>query len=330
MDLIERYLQAVRFWLPKDSKQDITAELSEDIHSQVDAQESAVGRKLREEEVADILKQLGRPVFVANRYQPQRSLVGPMLFPIYLFVLKVLLLCYFVPWILIWIVLRLAGSPAHPIAASVTVAFSSLLSSAAMCVGIVTLIFALLERRQGEWNAGAWDPRKLPALRHHNRVPRSSSIAELVVNTLFSVWWVRLAMSGGVVFPGIDVALTPAGKIFCVGAALTFGANIAVAAAHIRWPYWTRTRAAIRLVADLSGSVLFCWVCRAGMLAGMSVRGFGAAQNLWLTQTINTWVQHAFWGGVAVACITLGFDLHRLIGTTPVGPQLNGTVRVAN
>jgi hypothetical protein len=31
MELLERYLQAVKFWLPKKQKQDIIAELSEDI-----------------------------------------------------------------------------------------------------------------------------------------------------------------------------------------------------------------------------------------------------------------------------------------------------------
>jgi hypothetical protein len=33
MQLLERYLQAVKFWLPKEQKEDIIAELSEDIRS---------------------------------------------------------------------------------------------------------------------------------------------------------------------------------------------------------------------------------------------------------------------------------------------------------
>jgi hypothetical protein len=35
-DLVDRYLQAVRFWLPASQKQDLSAELSEDLHSQID------------------------------------------------------------------------------------------------------------------------------------------------------------------------------------------------------------------------------------------------------------------------------------------------------
>ena len=85
MDLINRYLQAIKFWLPKDQKQDIIAELSEDLRSQIDDREAELGRKLNESEVADMLKQRGRPVLVANCFLPQDHLIGPVLFPIYLF-----------------------------------------------------------------------------------------------------------------------------------------------------------------------------------------------------------------------------------------------------
>jgi hypothetical protein len=36
MELIDRYLQAVKFWLPKQQKLDIIAELSEDIYAQIE------------------------------------------------------------------------------------------------------------------------------------------------------------------------------------------------------------------------------------------------------------------------------------------------------
>ena len=35
-ELLERYLQAVRFWLPKAQQEDILAELSEDLRSQIE------------------------------------------------------------------------------------------------------------------------------------------------------------------------------------------------------------------------------------------------------------------------------------------------------
>ena len=39
MQLLDRYLQAVQFWLPKQEKQDIILELSEDLHSEIEEKE---------------------------------------------------------------------------------------------------------------------------------------------------------------------------------------------------------------------------------------------------------------------------------------------------
>jgi len=113
MELINRYLQAVKFWLPKNQKQDIIAELAEDLRSQIEDREAELGRKLNESEVADLLKQRGRPVLVANRYRPQQHLIGPVLFPIYLFVLEVVAAFYLLPWILVWITVAIFR-PVHP------------------------------------------------------------------------------------------------------------------------------------------------------------------------------------------------------------------------
>ena len=113
MQLLERYLQAVKFWLPQEQKEDIIAELSDDIRSQIDEKESELGRKLNEVELECILKQRGRPIFVANRYLPQEHLIGPVLFPIYRLVLKIVMLCYVVPWTVTWIVLLIVNSSGY-------------------------------------------------------------------------------------------------------------------------------------------------------------------------------------------------------------------------
>mgnify|MGYP001334056207 CR=1 FL=1 len=58
MELIERYLQAVEFWLPKAQRQDIIAELSEDIRAQVEERESELGRSLNEQEAEALRAQI--------------------------------------------------------------------------------------------------------------------------------------------------------------------------------------------------------------------------------------------------------------------------------
>src|SRR5215472_7611256 len=102
MDLVERYLHAVRFWLPRGQQDDVAAELGDDIRSQIEEQEGKLGRNLTELEVASLLKERGRPMIVAGRYRPQEYLIGPALFPAYRFVIIIVALCYLIPWILTW------------------------------------------------------------------------------------------------------------------------------------------------------------------------------------------------------------------------------------
>ena len=86
MNLIERYLEAISFWLPKANRENNLRELSEDLHSQVEAGEAALGRPLEEEEVSDILIRTGNPKWVAGQYQHQRTWLFQLLPRIFQFV----------------------------------------------------------------------------------------------------------------------------------------------------------------------------------------------------------------------------------------------------
>jgi hypothetical protein len=77
MELVDRYLKAVRFWLPKAPQEDILAELSEGIRAQIDEKEAELGRKLNDPDTEAILQRWGNPMLVAEQNRPQRiSAVG--------------------------------------------------------------------------------------------------------------------------------------------------------------------------------------------------------------------------------------------------------------
>ena len=106
------------------------------------------------------------------------------------------MLCYLVPWILVWIGLMIFN-PAYRAEHSggallgVLVSFrSSFWLTAFISVGVVTIVFAVLERVQANTRfMEGWDPHKLPPVRDPNRIPRSSSILELVVGVVFMAWF---------------------------------------------------------------------------------------------------------------------------------------------
>ena len=88
MDLIERYLQALKFALPAQQRDDIIKELRDSILSQIEEKETEVGHPLTENEQVELLKKLGSPVHLASRYRKQQHLIGATVFPIYWKVLK--------------------------------------------------------------------------------------------------------------------------------------------------------------------------------------------------------------------------------------------------
>lgn len=90
MSLIERYLAAVAAQLNPDQREDVIAELRDDLMSRIEAREAELGRSLTDDETEAVLRELGHPLTVAARYGagPQH-LIGPELFPWWLFAMKV-------------------------------------------------------------------------------------------------------------------------------------------------------------------------------------------------------------------------------------------------
>jgi hypothetical protein len=252
MELLDRYLQAVRFWLPKAQQNDIIAELGDDIRSQIEDKESALGRPLNEDELVALLRQTGHPMRVAGRYLPQQSLIGPAFFPIYKFVLKMVTLGYLIPWWVVWVGLMLF-MPSYRAEHSVLGAWSSFWTLALSFFGSITLAFAALERFQSRLRVlEKWDPRKLPALpKRKDRVPRVESVFELIFSILFVLGWLAL--------PGIAHEMfAPASRILVANPALSvyfwlvliptcFG--MAQQFVNLFYPQWTWLRPPARLLS---------------------------------------------------------------------------------
>jgi hypothetical protein len=190
-ELVQRYLQAVRFWLPKTQRQqDLLAEYGEDLRSQIEAREEELGRPLDQAEVSTILKNCGNPMEVAGRLGPERSLIGPGLFPIYAFVLKMVLLWILVP-VFIFIVgpVNLANVEGDWGRAIVNT-LGALWSGSFIAAGVVTLVFAILERTQALAGMTCkWDPSRLPPLQKPERKTSFlQTFCELVFNVFGLVW----------------------------------------------------------------------------------------------------------------------------------------------
>jgi hypothetical protein len=289
MELLERYLQAVKFWLPREQKQDIIAELSEDIRSQIDERETELHHRLSDDELAALLKQRGNPMFVAQRYLPQRQLISPTLYPIYTLVLRMAAWFYFVPWFAVWLCLMVflpSFRAAHGGVEGLLGLWASMWSVALSLFACVTVAFALVDRYAVTQIANAdWDPRKLPRVKPPSQISRCNTIAEAMWSTIFLLWWVDAIRIPAL--PKITVSLAPSLAAFHWPMALFLLATIAMAVANALRPWWTPLRARVRLAIDVVGLVIVGLFLAAGNLAVVTGAEFSVTQlaeaEKWLT-----------------------------------------------
>jgi hypothetical protein len=169
MDLVNEYLRAVAAQLPKAQRDDIIAELRDTILTRIEAREAELGRPLTGEETEAVLREVGHPLVVAARYRegPQH-VVGPALYPYWMFVVKVAIIIQIAVSALVLVIRILSGGD---FAEAWGRAFGSGITGAITLIGFATVAAWLIER-QGwripyldEWRVkdlrvlefGAWD-----------------------------------------------------------------------------------------------------------------------------------------------------------------------------
>jgi hypothetical protein len=341
MELLDRYLHSVRFWLPKAQQKDIIAELSDDIHSQIEDKESALGRPINEDELVALLQQTGHPMRVAARYQPQQSLIGPALFPIYKFVLKLVTLFYLIPWVVVWIA-TVAFVPSHRAGNPVMTVLegsASLLTTAFVNIGIVTLAFALVERFQSKIpGLTKWDPRKLPAVpkpKDKNRVPRVESVFELVFNFLFLLGWLAVPQLARQIFAsaGNTLAPAPALHVWYWPVLVPVVISMAQQLTNLFRPQWTWLRPAARMLS----TAIILWIVESlvkiyPLFIVVAKGGKDAARLANLEFFVNQsswWSLYVFAVSLCIALVVYTFQCVQLIRRRMEGPR-NGAAIAAS
>lgn len=88
--LLDEYLAAIGLLLPLAEKNDILNELRANLEAELEDRAAAKGEPLSEDDVCEVLRNHGEPGEVASRFQPQRYLIGPALWPYFWLGVKVL------------------------------------------------------------------------------------------------------------------------------------------------------------------------------------------------------------------------------------------------
>ena len=263
MELIERYLHAVRHLLPRGQQDDIIRELGEDLRGQVEARQEDLGRSLTLEEQEALLLPLGHPAVMAARYRKHSHLIGPLLLPYYVRTLEIALLVGTVVQVLAAAVTMVSG--AEP--AAVFRSLGNLPGVAVTILGWVTLAFVAFEYALRYVTPPTWSPRALPPLpASEPTVSRRQAIGDLIGHVLFVTWWVllpsrpMLAFGPAAAFLGFG---SPLGVIY-LPVLLTGVASLLIGLLAAVSPVaWGRAASWWRVASQCVTCVVAAWLLRA-------------------------------------------------------------------
>ncbi len=145
MDMLENYLRAVSRLLPRAKRDDITAELRDEIMTRIEAKEEELGRKLTPDETEQLLRDFGHPIVVAARYrdEPQYA-VGPALYPFWGFAVRVAILIQIAISVLIFFGRVVGGGN---VAQAFGAAIGSGISGVMILIGFATVAAWLIDRK---------------------------------------------------------------------------------------------------------------------------------------------------------------------------------------
>jgi hypothetical protein len=169
MELIDRYVAEVGKHLPPSSRGDIRAELRSTLQDMLEDRSEKAGRPADNVMVINLLKEYGSPDKVAATYHRTQHLIGPRLYPFFLFVLKIVFTVLTVV-LLVGLGIQVATTQALSaveLAKVIGKGLLGILSAAIQAFGNIVLVFAILERvlpaadfdfdEEGE----DWDPSSL-------------------------------------------------------------------------------------------------------------------------------------------------------------------------
>ena len=189
-ELLDRYIHAVKMMLPPDKMEDIAAEVRSNLESQVEDQAMALGRQLRPDEVSAMLKQHGHPLKVAYQYreQPGRGLISPVLFPLYWFTLRAIL----VVWVTIRVIVVVFALQGTSPVAMIALGFGRdvLLAGIIIPAGI-TLLFAVWEYLEFKFRySERWKPEALgPVPPPCPQLPKHRPTVQIIGGIAWLIFW---------------------------------------------------------------------------------------------------------------------------------------------
>jgi hypothetical protein len=304
MDLIERYVAAVRRHLPKSANPDIVSELADNLRSQAEEREAQLGRALNEDEQSALLRPHGHPWLMASRYMPQQHLIGPALYPYYRQALAIVVFWVVLPIILVGgtVTALYSDQPGQWVSNMIRSAWNG----GIYAVGMVTIVFAVLEHERVKFTAlENWNPMRLPRPSLGRDIPRSETVIGLVFQLAFLIYWTRMiGLPDFILHDGeaVQYAAAPIWNQLYFPIVVTVAASVGVSLADMVRPW----RTAAVSIADILVSVASLAIAIIVMRESHFVTLHGGVDTARLAQ-VEFWVNRSIWWTFAVIAAISAF-----------------------
>lgn len=332
MELLDRYLQAVRKYLPLRRQDDIIAELRANMESQIEDRESELNRPLTQGEFEDLLRKMGHPMVVASRYQPQQYLIGPTVFPMYFYVLRLALLWAFIICMIVAAVVTPLTQPGGQAVIDALFRTPGILIQTAAWITLVFAAFDFARTRYPETCPQipginqSWNPSSLPPLEktEHAGKPRSftQTVIEIVMGVLF-LGWLLIIPHHPFLLMGPGAAYLEAGPFLLAPVWWTFyWLLIAVNIMQIAWKCielargtWQWPSRMLQIVSKAVGLIPIAFLLttpdhRYVLLKNPATDQLHYGQNL---QQVNYGIHFALCVVCAIVVLQLAFDIGKWI-----------------
>ena len=257
-DLLDRYLSAVARELPSATRNDILAELRDELLSKFESQEESLDHPLSRDEMGAVLKDFGHPMVVGARYRKTQYVVGPDIFPFWWASLRVALAItagVYLVFLVMFSVFDLRNSGGH---------LPNIQAAVAAVFGAVTLVAMAIERLGLVHIFYNWRPTQLPPAGHKVK-SRFGAVVEIGMNMVALLWWTG-AIHIRNWFPAPDVIavhLAPIWSAFYWPILIYFVFETGVNLLALTRPGLDRINAALSLICALFGTAIVIQVIKA-------------------------------------------------------------------
>jgi hypothetical protein len=239
-----------------------------------------------------MLRAFGHPLVVAGRYRGHQYLIGPAVYPFYLHALKIVLATGAALLVgLATLSLVLGG---NEIAGAILHVAGGLWSFLFLAIALVTLVFAILERRGfPAEHLGQWMPERLPDATDRPQSQWQSAL-EVGLGIAFILWWTGVVTLPAVARGGAMIEPAPVWAHFYLPVLLLALVQLAI---HVmKWvrPRWTRAASVLTILLAILTLALVAALQPAGswVVASPSAGRGDAAQRI--AESVNLAIRIAF------------------------------------